>query len=133
MKPVDELKAERAAVQLRWGTIWVGLVGGCLFIGQILDLAWFPSIIATLVFPFLLFMGIRRGRASEDQFLIFSTYRQYAIIMTSGYAGVQISQTAERAGFVTGIGVSMILLMSVMAGLVGLVLFDHFIARGDNE
>ena len=133
MKTAEEIKAEVQAVNAFWMKIWLGVMVACVFFDAVLGFSGAAKIISILIFPVGLFLEVRRATTAGDQFAAFSAYRTSAIMMTSAVVGVLIESAAEREGFNFGIDSFYILFLFGGAGLLGMTLYDRYIARGDAE
>lgn len=133
MKTTEEIEAEVWAANAFWMKIWLGVMFACVFADAVLGFHGAVGIISVLVFPVSLFLTVRRATIAGDQYVIFSAYRGTAIGMTSAVVGVMLEAVAKRQGINIGIETVYLLFLFGGAGLLGMTLYDRYIARGDAE
>ena len=131
MTSVEDMKKKAAADRKFWMTTGFALLAAAFILDTAFGFDWILSILGALLLPFNLFRNARQAKITGDQYLIFSEYRLYAIIMTFGFSSVFVIEGLKRAGFTIDVSTTTILLVSLAVGLITLGIYDRFFNKGE--
>lgn len=131
MTSIEEIKKKAAADRKFWTTAGLALLAVSVILDTALGFDWILSILIALILPFNLFRAARQAKITGDQYLIFSAYRLYAIIMTFACSCVFLLEGLKRAGFTIDVSTNNVLLISLAVGLIILVIYDRVFHTGE--
>lgn len=133
MKTKEEIEAEVRAFNGLWWKIWFAIVAAFAIADIGFGLPIAGRLLSISLFPVMLFVQVKRASMAGDEYQILSSYRMHAIMMTAAVVGVLVKDAAEREGYHIGISTFYVLFLSGGVALLGLTLYDRYIARGDAE
>ncbi len=131
MTSIEQIKKKAAADRKFWAGAWIALIATGFILDKALGFDWIISILAALVMPFNIFRTARQAKITGDQYLIFSEYRLYAIIMTFACSCAFMVSALKRAGFTIEMSTDNVLLISLGVGLIGLTVYDRLFNKGE--
>jgi hypothetical protein len=131
MTSVEDMKKKAAADRKFWMTTGFALLAAAFILDTAFGFDWILSVLGPLLLPFNLFRNARQAKITGDQYLIFSEYRLYAIIMTFAFSSVFVIEGLKRAGFTIDVSTTTILLVSLAVGLIALVIYDRFLNKAE--